>query len=84
MDFRKHLRKFYPKQVFLSSENRYHKGFIRNISLNGAFIKAHGQFSIGQALNIFIPSSKIGNGAILKGQIVRLHQEGFGLVFKKH
>jgi len=81
---RSHLRKFYHKQVFLSSKNRYHKGFLKNISLTGAFVETQGQFSLGQAINIFIPSINIGNGIIIKGQVVRLNQEGFGLMFIKY
>ena len=84
MNSRNYLRRFYHKQVFFSSQNRYHKGFIKNISLDGAFLETQGQFSLGQAINILIPSSKIGNGIIIKGQVVRLDQEGFGLMFKKY
>jgi len=81
MNCRRHIRKCDNKQVFLSSKNRYYIGSIENISLSGAFIETQDQFSLGPRINVFIPSSNISNGAIIKGQVVRLNQKRFGLTF---
>lgn len=84
MNARKHRRKIYNKLVFFNSVNHYHKGFINNISLNGAFIETQDLFSLGQAVTVFIPGRKWGKGAIIYGEVARLAQKGIGLKFKKN
>lgn len=84
MKFRKHSREIYHKLVFFTSENRYHKGFINNISFDGAFIETRDQFSLGQVLKVFIPGSKLGEGAIIHGEVAHLAQKGIGLKLKKN
>jgi hypothetical protein len=84
MNNRKHLRKFYHKQVFFTSNKRYHKGFINNISLNGVFIETQDNFLNGQVLKIFIPGRKFGKGAIIHGEVTRLTQKGIGLKLRKN
>ena len=84
MNTRKHLRKFYHKQVFFISNKRYYKGFINNISSNGVFIETHENFSNGQVLKMFIPGPKFGKGAIIHGEVARLAQKGIALKFRKN
>jgi hypothetical protein len=84
MNTRMHVRKFYHKLVFFTSDKRYHKGFINNISLNGIFIETQDNFSNGQVLKIFIPGRKFGIGAIIHGEVARLTQKGIGLKLRKN
>jgi hypothetical protein len=84
MDTRMHVRRFYHKLVFFTSDKRYHKGFLNNISLNGVFIETQDKFSNGQVLKIFIPSRKSGKGAIIHGEVARLTQKGIGLKLRKN
>lgn len=74
----------YNKLVFFTSENRYHKGFISNISISGAFIETHDQFSLGQAITVFIPGRKLGQGAVIYGEVAHLAQKGIGMKFRKN
>lgn len=84
MNTRKRARKLYYKRVFFISEDRYHKGFINNISLNGAFIETQDQLSLGQTISVFIPGRELGKGTIIHGEIAHLTQKGVGMKFKKN
>lgn len=84
MNTRMHMRRFYNKLVFFTSDKRYHKGFLSNISLNGAFIETQDNFSKGQVLKIFIPGRKFGKGAVIQGEVARLTQKGIGLKLRKN
>ena len=84
MDSRKHTRKFYYKQVFFTSESRYHKGFINNISFEGVFIETEDKFIKGEAIKVFIPGREFGKGAIILGEVAHFSAKGIGLKFKKN
>jgi hypothetical protein len=84
MNTRMHMRRFYNKLVFFTSDKRYHKGFLNNISLSDAFIETQDNFSYGQVLKIFIPGRKFVKGAVIHGEVARLTQKGIGLKFRKN
>jgi len=82
IDPRKHPRKLYNKLAFLSSQNRYYKGFISNISCGGCFIETSEIFNINQILNLVIPGTKIDQAITLKIEVVRLNPTGIGVKFR--
>jgi Tfp pilus assembly protein PilZ len=83
MDSRKNARKLYHKLVFFTSESRYHKGFINNISFEGVFIETEDQFVKGETIKVFIPGAKLGEGTIIQGEVAHFSPKGIGLKFKK-
>jgi Tfp pilus assembly protein PilZ len=84
MDTRKHARKPYYKLVFFTSESRYHKGFINNISFEGVFIETDDKFAKGEDVKVFIPGPRLGKGAIIYGEVAHFSPKGIGLKFKKN
>jgi hypothetical protein len=82
-DPRKYPRRSYVKSVFFKCHQRHHKGLIINISRSGVFIETKNKFFFGQAIELVIPNIKIDKSVILKGWIVRLSQNGFGVTFKR-
>lgn len=84
MNTRKHLRKFYNKLVFFTSNKRYHRGFLNNISLNEIFLETQDILSNGQVLTAFLPGRKLGKGAIIHCEVVRSGKKGVVLKFKKN
>lgn len=81
-DLRQHPRRAYSKPVFFTSENHFYKGLTRNISRHGVFLKAKGNFNVGQTIKLVIPGTKIDNGVMLKGEVVHYSQAGIGVKFK--
>ena len=82
-DPRKYPRRSYIKSVFFKCHRQHHKGLIINISRSGVFIETKNKFFFGQAIELVIPNIKIDKSVILKGWIVRLSQNGFGVTFKR-
>lgn len=82
-DPRKYPRRSYIKSVFFKCHHQHHKGLIINISRSGVFIETKNKFFFGQAIELVIPNIKIDKSVILKGWIVRLSQNGFGVTFKR-
>jgi Tfp pilus assembly protein PilZ len=82
-DPRKYPRRSYIKSVFFKCHHRHYKGLIINISRSGVFIETKNKFFFGQAIELVIPNIKIDKSVILKGWIVRLSQNGFGVTFKR-
>lgn len=80
-DLRKHPRKSYSKPVFFTSQNQYYKGLIYDICKGGMFIKTKESFSVGQIIRLVIPGTKIDNGAMLRGKVVRFDNKGVGVKF---
>ena len=80
-DLRKHPRKSYSKPVFFASQNQYYKGLIYDICKGGMFIKTKDSFSVGQIIRLVIPGTKIDNGAMLRGKVVRFDNNGVGVKF---
>lgn len=81
-DPREHPRKLFNKLTFLSSQNRYYKGFISNISRGGCFIETSEIFNINQILSLGIPGTKIDKAIMLKIEVVRLSPTGIGVKFR--
>jgi len=80
-DLRKHPRKSYSKPVFFTSQNQYYQGLIYDICKGGMFIKTKESFSVGQIIRLVIPGTKIDNGAMLRGKVVRFDNKGVGVKF---
>jgi Tfp pilus assembly protein PilZ len=79
-DIRRHARKPYCRPVFFISANRRYRGFTKNISPAGAFIKTHQRPGVGQVLVLGIPLKKE-KKARVKGRVVWSNPEGFGVKF---
>lgn len=81
-ELRKHPRKSYPKPVFFTSQSRYCRGFIQNISRSGVFIKTTEKFPAGRIIKVVIPGTKVDKGIMLQAEVVRFNHLGIGIVFK--
>ena len=82
-DPRKHPRKPYRKLVFFASKSKNYKGLITNISRSGAYIITQNKFYLGQMIQLVVPGDKKKKDVKLKGWIVRLSPEGFGVRFDR-
>lgn len=82
-DLRKYPRKHFSNTIFFTSGNGYFEGLIDNISKNGVFIKTPDDFTVGQAVRLVIPGTKIDNGTMLKGEIRHRNKIGIGIQFKQ-
>ena len=82
-DLRKYPRKHFSNSIFFTSENGYFEGLIGNISKNGVFIKTPDDFTVGQAVRLVIPGTKIDNGTMLRGEIRHQSRNGIGIQFKQ-
>jgi hypothetical protein len=80
-DLRQHPRRAYSKPVYFTSQNQFYKGLARNISRHGVFVKAKGNFHVGQTVKLVIPGTKIDNGVMLKGEVMHYNQAGIGVKF---
>jgi hypothetical protein len=81
-ELRKNPRQPLSKPTYFTSQNKYYKGLIKNISRGGAFIQTKVKFSNKQKLKFVIPSAKKHKVFMLKGEIIHLDPKGFGLKFK--
>ena len=79
-ELRRNPRKSFSKPTYFTSENKYYKGAIRNISRNGVFIESDAKFSSGDELKFVVPGTK--KYALLKGEIIHFNLTGFGVKFK--
>ena len=82
-DPRKYPRKPYHKSIRLTYKDKNYQGEFKNISRGGVFIKTSIQFPIGKQIRIAMPGSKIRNNFYLKGLIVRINTDGFGVKFEQ-
>lgn len=80
-DPREYPRRQYHKSLLLSHQERNSRGEFKNISKGGVFIKTDIKFTVGKKIKIVIPGSKIRKNVYLKGLIVRINKEGFGVKF---
>ena len=80
-DPRAYPRRQYHKSLLLSYKERNSRGEFKNISKGGVFIKTDIKFTVGKKIKIVIPGSKIRKNVYLKGLIVRINTEGFGVKF---
>lgn len=82
-DPREYPRTPYHKSIRLNYKDKYYRGEFSNISRGGVFIKTNIQFPVGKQIRIAMPGSKIRNDFYLKGLIVRINTDGFGVKFDK-
>jgi Tfp pilus assembly protein PilZ len=82
-DPRKHPRKPYRKVVFFASQSKHYKGLITNISRGGAYIITRDKFYLGQMIQLVVSGDKKKKDLKLKGWVVRLSPEGFGVRFDR-
>jgi hypothetical protein len=80
-ELRKNPRKPFPKPTYFTTENKYYKGAIRNISRSGVFIESEAKFSNGEELKLVVQG--MNKFALLKGEIVHYNLSGFGVKFKR-
>jgi hypothetical protein len=81
IDLRRFTRKPFRRATIFACQNRYYAGLTKNISKGGIFIETRNPFAIGQIITLVISRTKIGKGVMLKGEVVHLQREGFGLKF---
>jgi Tfp pilus assembly protein PilZ len=82
-DPRKHPRKPYRKVMFFASKSKNYRGLITNISRGGAYIITRNKFYLGQMIQLVIPGDEKKKDVKLKGWVVRLSPEGFGVRFDR-
>ncbi len=80
-DLRKYSRRVFTKAIFFSSQNQYFAAITTNISNGGVFIETRDKFKKGQTITLIIARTKITKGVMLKGRVVHLKRQGFGLKF---
>lgn len=81
-ELRKHARRAFDRPVLYATRNRFFKGTIKDISKGGVFIEAPDMMAVGQRLSLAIPSGRQGRGLKLRGEIVRIDQEGLAIRFR--
>ena len=77
---RKHPRRPYDQFTLFTSQNGIFEGSIKNISASGVFLAAKDTLEVGQILTLVLPL-KNGKDVKVKGQIVWVNDEGFGVKF---
>ena len=82
-DPREYPRTPYHKSIRLTFRDQNYPGEFRNISRGGVFIETDIQFPIGNQIRIAMPGSKIRSNFHLKGLIVRINTDGFGVKFDR-
>jgi hypothetical protein len=78
---RKHDRKDFFMIVDYSVNDQYHRDFIQDISESGVFIKTSQTFSVSQNIQMTFMSPDYQKPFKIKGEIVRVHNEGIGVKF---
>jgi hypothetical protein len=81
LDLRRYRRKPFRRATIFACQNRYYAGLTKNICKGGVFIETRNQFAQGQIINLVISHTKIEKGVMLKGEVVHLRREGFGVKF---
>ena len=81
-DLREHPRRHYSRVTLFTSGKHFYKGLIKNISRRGVFVETKGIFNIGQIIKLVIPGTRIDNGVMMKGEVVRCSATGIGVEFK--
>ena len=82
-DPREYPRKRYHKSLLLNYKSKKYRGAFKNISRGGVFIKTEIKFTVGKQIKMVFPGSKIRNNLKIKGWIVRINKEGFGVKFDR-
>ena len=81
IDLRRFTRKPFRRATIYACQNRYYAGLTKNISKGGIFIETRNPLEIGQNITLVISGTKIEKGVMLKGEVVHMRPEGFGLKF---
>jgi hypothetical protein len=81
IDLRRFTRKPFRRATIYACQNRYYAGLTKNISKGGIFIETRNPLEIGQNITLVISGTKIEKGVMLKGDVVHMRSEGFGLKF---
>jgi hypothetical protein len=81
INLRKFPRKPFRRTAIFACQNRYYAGLTKNICKGGVFIETRNRFAEGQIITLVISRTKIEKGVMLKGEVVHLRREGFGLKF---
>jgi Tfp pilus assembly protein PilZ len=80
-DLRKFPRKILTRAILFTAQNRYFAATTTNISKGGVFIETRDKFKKDQIITLVIARTKITKGVMLKGRVVHLKKQGFGLKF---
>lgn len=80
-DLRKFPREILTRATLFAEQNRYFAAITKNISKGGVFIETRDKFKKDQIITLVIAHTKITKGVMLKGRIVHLSRQGFGLKF---
>ena len=78
-----HERKSYMKEVMFSHKDKAYAGYIKNISLGGAYIvtRSVNQFSTGDTITLSIPFTTGRKHVKRKGRIQWTNDEGIAIEF---
>ena len=82
-DMRKYPRWNCRQAVCFFSQNRQHKGVLKNVCPNGLFIETSDALSVGQTIELKIRDRKTDKIKVLTGEIVRSGPNGVGIRLKK-
>ena len=74
-------RKSCDLQVDFATTSRTHKGYIKNISTKGAFIKSQAPIIIGEAVLMVFKVNRDSKAVKLKGEIAHATRWGIGVEF---
>ena len=80
-DLRIFPRRISTRAVLFTDQNQYFAATTKNISKGGVFIETRDKFKKGQTITLVIAGTKITKGVMLKGRVVHLRRQGFGLKF---
>ena len=78
---RKTERKTVKISVDYTVKDKFYSDMLENISAGGAFIRTTRPFQTGHSTTMVVSLPKTERNIIVKGQIVRLTNEGFGIRF---
>jgi Tfp pilus assembly protein PilZ len=80
-DPRQYPRRQYNQSIRLTYRNKNYRGEFINISQGGVFIRSDIKFTAGNQIKIVFPRSNFRKNINLKGLIVHINTEGFGVKF---
>jgi uncharacterized protein (TIGR02266 family) len=81
-DRRKHEREPFFMVVDYSTEDRFYKDYIQDISAGGVFIQTRMPFRAGQDVSLSFPLADYQKYIKITGEIVRVTPQGIGVKFK--
>jgi uncharacterized protein (TIGR02266 family) len=81
-DRRKHEREPFFMVVDYSTEDRFYKDYIQDISAGGVFIQTRMPFRAGQDVSLSFPLPDHQKYIAINGEVARVTPEGIGVKFK--